>query len=122
MRQTFSLWFNISFIVVGVVGLWFPVIGTPQIYPTWICFLPYVGLMIGLLFLRDNSSARVLLMTSAAVSLLGTCVYLDAARLNWLFSWNVFGIVQTYLPLAELCCILPLLIVLLCRRLGKRHV
>jgi hypothetical protein len=108
-------------ICLGILGLITPSVLLPAHIPAnWLAFLPYILLSIGALTIRESGEMKPFLGFTAVLVVLGTWAYWDGLRFNLVFSWNVFGLVQEYVPIVQLCLIGAWLCIAVMRRVKKR--
>ncbi|MEO7300120.1 MAG: hypothetical protein ABI042_16265 [Verrucomicrobiota bacterium] len=105
-----------AILAIGCATLIVPSFTPPApFYPTWFGFAPYVALFFAAFLARQRGEEIALVCVSILVVLIG-CLYLDSIYFNRVFSWQVVGRVQDYLPAFQLAIAIPTLAVLLLRR------
>ena len=96
--------------------LFVPLFTPPDpIYPTGLSLLPYAVLAASLFIARPHVEQWVVVVVSL-LTLLSGYFYLDSIFFNRVFSWQVFGLVQYFLPVVQLAFAIPTLVVLVLRR------
>ena len=106
---------------VGVGVLLVPLFLPPDpIYPSLLSFLPYLAFLVASLMTKSSEESRVLLVFTLMTVALGSFAYLDTLRFNLLLSWQVSGLVASFIPWFQLAVCLPLTLWLLLRRRRNR--
>jgi hypothetical protein len=104
----------------GVVILCVPLFLPPEpVYPRIFSFLPYATLFAASCVLKSNE-AMVLFVITLATVLIGGFVYLDTLRFNIVFSWQIWGLVTSFIPWFQLAACVPMVVWLLIRSV-RRH-
>jgi hypothetical protein len=106
----------LAILAIGCATLIVPLFTPPDpFYPTWFGFTPYAALLLAGFVARRRGEDLALIVVSAFVLFTGY-FYLDTIYFNRVFSWQVVGRVQDYLPAFQLAIAIPALTVLLLRR------
>ena len=106
----------LAILAIGCATLIVPLFTPPDpFYPTWFGFMPYVVLFCAAFLARQRGEEIALVYVSLLVLLMGY-LYLDSIYFNHVFSWQVLGRAQDYLPAFQLGIAIPALAVLLLRR------
>ncbi len=107
----------------GVGVLLVPLFLPPDpIYPSVFSFLPYAVLFAASLIIKSKSESTVLLVVALAAVFIGSFVYLDTLRFNILFSWQISGLVTSFIPWFQLAACLPVAIWLSIRKRGNNRI
>ena len=108
---------TLAILGIGVGVLLVPLFLPPNpIYPSLLSFLPYLVFLVATLITKSNDESRVLLLFTLMTVVLGSFAYLDTLRFNLILSWQVSGLVTSFIPWFQLAVCLPLTFWLLLRR------
>ena len=103
-------------LALGCITLIAPLFTPPDpFYPTLLGFLPYAVSAVSLLIARSHIEQWSVAVVSV-LTLLSAYFYLDSIFFNRVFSWQIVGRVQDFLPVVQLAIATPTLIVLALRR------
>jgi hypothetical protein len=103
-------------LALGCITLIVPLFTPPDpFYPTLLGFLPYGVLAVSLFVARSHTEQWGVAFVSV-LTLFSAYLYLDSIFFNRVFSWQIVGRVQSFLPVVQLAFGIPTLVVLLLRR------
>ena len=108
-------------LAIGCATLVVPIFTPPDSFdPFWFGFCPY-AVLAAATFAARSCVEQFGVVLAAAASLITGCLYLDAIYFHHIFSWQVVGLVQDFVPGFQLALALPVLVVLLIRRCRIRR-
>jgi hypothetical protein len=105
-----------AILAIGCATLIVPLFTPPApFYPSWFGFSPYAAFFCSAFLVRQRGEEIALVVVSSLVLFTGY-FYLDSIYFNRVFSWQVVGPVQNFLPAFQLAIAIPVFTVLLLRR------